>query len=98
LNETRSTLSVGRSLPSALSFQPNGPGVDASKAGPSIGDGAGFHYRSGGWPVTVEGDAFTAPYSAPSAGPPPWHLYRLTLRTAVGLTAAEPYGATRWDF
>lgn len=55
-------------------------------------------YRTNGWPATVEGDAFTAPFSAPSAGPPPWHLFRLTLRTAVGVASAEPPGATRWDF
>lgn len=55
-------------------------------------------YRSGGWPAEVEGDAFTAPYSAPSAGPPPWHLYRFTFHTAVGVATAEPYGATRWRF
>jgi hypothetical protein len=55
-------------------------------------------YRAGGWPATVEGDALTAPYSAPSAGPAPWHLYRLTLHTAVGVAGAEPNGATRWDF
>jgi hypothetical protein len=55
-------------------------------------------YREGGWPATAEGDTLTAPYSAPSAGPPPWHLYRLTLRRAIGLASAEPHGATRWDF
>jgi hypothetical protein len=55
-------------------------------------------YRAGGWPATVEGDALTAPFSAPSAGPPPWHLYRLTLHTAFGVAVAEPHGATRWDF
>ena len=55
-------------------------------------------YRTGGWPASAEGDAITAPYSAPSAGPAPWHLYRLTLRTAVGVGGAEPSGATRWDF
>jgi Pyridoxamine 5'-phosphate oxidase len=55
-------------------------------------------YRTGGWPASVEGDALTAPYSAPSAGPAPWYLYRLTLRTAVGVAGAEPHGATRWDF
>jgi hypothetical protein len=55
-------------------------------------------YQSGGWPAEVEGDAFTAPYSAPSAGPPPWHLYRMTVHTAVGVATAEPYGATRWRF
>jgi hypothetical protein len=55
-------------------------------------------YRTGGWPASVEGDALTAPYSAPSAGPPPWNLYRVALRTAIGVATAEPHGATRWDF
>ena len=55
-------------------------------------------YREGGWPAEVEGDAFTAPFSAPSAGPPPWHLYRFTFHTAFGVTTTEPYGATRWRF
>jgi hypothetical protein len=55
-------------------------------------------YRTGGWPATVEGDALTAPYSAPSAGPAPWHVYRLTLHRAVGVATAEPHGATRWTF
>lgn len=55
-------------------------------------------YRDSGWPAQVEGDAFTAPYSAPSAGPPPWYLYRFTLHTAFGVTTAEPHGATRWRF
>ena len=55
-------------------------------------------YREGGWPAEVDGDAFTAPYSAPSAGPPPWHLYRFTCHTAFGVATAEPYGATRWQF
>jgi hypothetical protein len=53
-------------------------------------------YRAGGWPAEVEGDAFVAPYSAPSAGPPPWHLYRLRFHTALGLAGEEPNGATRW--
>jgi hypothetical protein len=55
-------------------------------------------YRSGGWPASVEGDAITAPYSTPSAGPAPWYLYRLALHTAFGVASAEPHGATRWDF
>src|SRR5215216_1773388 len=55
-------------------------------------------YREGGWPAEVEGDAFTAPYSAPSAGPPPWYLYRFTGHTVFGVATAEPYGATRWRF
>jgi hypothetical protein len=55
-------------------------------------------YRDRGWPAQVDGDAFTAPYSAPSAGPPPWHLYRLELTTAFGVATAEPFGASRWRF
>jgi hypothetical protein len=55
-------------------------------------------YRAGGWPAEVADDAFTAPYSAPSAGPPPWHLFRFAFHTAIGVATAEPYGATRWHF
>jgi hypothetical protein len=53
-------------------------------------------YRDGGWPVQVEGDAFTAPYMAPSGGPPPWHLYRVTVHTVYGVGGEG--GATRWRF
>jgi hypothetical protein len=55
-------------------------------------------YDAQGWPATVKDGAFTAPYSAPSAGPPPWDLYEFTPTTAFGVAGAEPYGATRWDF
>jgi hypothetical protein len=55
-------------------------------------------YRAGGWPADVEDDAFTAPFSAPSAGPPPWWLYRVRFHTAFGVATEEPYGATRWRF
>jgi hypothetical protein len=55
-------------------------------------------YRTGGWPAQVDGDALTAPFSAPSAGPPPWQVYRFTFHTVVGVGTAEPYGATRWRF
>jgi hypothetical protein len=58
---------------------------------------AGYR-EGGGWPAEVEGDAFTAPFSAPSAGPPPWHLYRVTFHTVFGVATAEPNGATRWRF
>lgn len=68
-----------------------------------ISDGPTLHaiatrYRDGGWPVEVDGDAFTAPYSAPSAGPPPWHLYRVEIQTGFGVATEEPHGATRWRF
>ena len=55
-------------------------------------------YRKGGWPAQVAGDALTAPYSAPSAGPAPWHLYRLVIDTAFAVATVAHYGATRWEF
>jgi len=54
--------------------------------------------REGGWPAEVEGDALTAPFSAPSAGPPPWNVYRLMVHTVFGVATDEPYGASRWGF
>lgn len=55
-------------------------------------------YAAGGWPAEPDGDVITAPYSAQSAGPAPWHLYRFTVRAGVGVALAEPFGATRWRF
>src|SRR4051812_10265322 len=57
-------------------------------------------YAAHGWPARVDdsGQALTAEYSAPSAGPPPWHVYRLTPRAATAVGTIEPYGATRWRF
>jgi PPOX class probable F420-dependent enzyme len=53
-----------------------------------------------GWPARVDesGTALTAEYSAPSAGSPPWHVYRLVPRSATALQTVEPGGATRWSF
>lgn len=55
-------------------------------------------YADQGWPARVSDGAFTAEYSAPSAGPPPWDLYVFTPTTAFGVATAEPNGATRWRF
>jgi hypothetical protein len=54
-------------------------------------------YNKEGWPAQAEGDALTAEYSAPSAGPPPWHVYKITPTTVFAFGTAEPYGATRFD-
>jgi PPOX class probable F420-dependent enzyme len=55
---------------------------------------------AGGWPARVDdsGSAITAEFSAPSAGPPPWHVYRMTPHRATALETVEPGGATRWTF
>jgi hypothetical protein len=55
-------------------------------------------YNEGGWPSRRDGDALTAEFSAQSAGPPPWHLFRFTPRVAFGVATAEPSGASRWTF
>ena len=57
-------------------------------------------WAEGGWPCRVDesGTALTAEFSAPSAGPPPWLVYRLTPSTATAVLTVEPGGATRWGF
>jgi hypothetical protein len=57
-------------------------------------------YAAGGWPAEVDpqAQALTAPFNAPSAGPPPYRVFRFTFHTAVGVATVEPYGATRWRF
>jgi PPOX class probable F420-dependent enzyme len=53
-----------------------------------------------GWPAQPDdsGTALTAEFSAPSAGPPPWHVYQVIPRAATALATTEPGGATRWRF
>jgi hypothetical protein len=57
-------------------------------------------WSNDGWPAEVDesGTAVTAPYSAQSAGPPPWHVYRIAAYSAHAVQTVEPYGATRWRF
>jgi hypothetical protein len=56
------------------------------------------HWASAGWPARVDDTrtALTAEFSAPSAGPPPWFVYRITAPAATALETKEPGGATRW--
>jgi hypothetical protein len=57
-------------------------------------------WNARGWPARVDGSgvALAADYSAPSAGPPPWSVYRLVARQATSVLTIEPGGATRWRF
>jgi len=57
-------------------------------------------YAEEGWPARVDdsGTALTAEFSAPSAGPPPWHVYRVVPKVATVVSTIEPGGATRWTF
>ena len=57
-------------------------------------------WAAGGWPCEVDasGTRLTAPFSAPSAGPPPWAVYRLNVEAATAIATVEPGGAARWRF
>lgn len=53
-----------------------------------------------GWPAEPDesGSGITAPFNAPSQGPPPWNVYRIEPRSATVALGAEPGGLTRFNF
>ena len=53
-----------------------------------------------GWPAEPDerGTGITAPFNAPSQGPPPWDVYRIEPRSAIATLTAEPGGLTRFVF
>jgi hypothetical protein len=53
-----------------------------------------------GWPAEPDasGSGVTAPFNAPTLGPPPWNVYRIEPRTAMVCASAEPGGLTRFRF
>jgi hypothetical protein len=55
-------------------------------------------FAQGGWAPAVADGGFTHAYSAPSAGPPPWHVYEFTPEEVYAVATEEPGGATRWTF
>jgi hypothetical protein len=53
-----------------------------------------------GWPAEPDesGSGITAPFNAPSQGPPPWNVYRIEPRSATVTSTTEPGGLTRFRF
>jgi hypothetical protein len=53
-----------------------------------------------GWPAEPDpsGTGITAPFNAPTQGPPPWNVYRIQPSSAVVILSAEPGGLTRFRF
>ena len=53
-----------------------------------------------GWPAEPDdsGSGITAPFNAPSQGPPPWNVYRIEPRSATVALGTEPGGLTRFRF
>ena len=66
---------------------------------PSAIDRAAKAWADSGWPVETDesGSGITAPFNAPGQGPPPWHVYRITPRSATVVLGTEPGGLTRFD-
>ena len=57
-------------------------------------------WSDGGWPAEPDesGTGITAPFNAPSQGPPPWQVYRIEPRSATVVLGTEPGGLTRFRF
>ena len=53
-----------------------------------------------GWPAKPDesGTGITAPFNAPSQGPPPWHVYRVQPISVLACWGTEPGGLTRFRF
>ena len=75
-------------------------GTASKISDPQIVAAMAARWAADGWPARVDdsGQALTADFSAPSAGPPPWSVYRIDVRTATALATVAPGGATRWRF
>ena len=82
------------------------PGIDLTFDGEAaivteskVLDAVAEIYRQLGWPAEVAGNAFTAPFSSRRVRrTAPGNLYRFSFSNVVGLSTAEPHGATRWRF
>jgi hypothetical protein len=57
-------------------------------------------WADNGWPAEPDdsGLGITAPFNAPSQGPPPWTVYRIEPRSATVVLGIEPGGLTRFTF
>jgi PPOX class probable F420-dependent enzyme len=104
-DRTRKAKNVARDPRCALSVATEGfdlvvEGEAAKVTDPATVAAMAARWVAAGWPASVDdtGQALTADFSAPSAGPPPWYVYRITPHTATALGTVEPGGATRWRF
>lgn len=55
-------------------------------------------FADGGWAPTVADGGFHHEFSAPGAGPPPWHVYAFVPEDVYATGTSAPGGATRWSF
>lgn len=57
-------------------------------------------WADSGWPAEPDatGYGITAPFNAPSLGPPPWRVFRIEPRSATVVLGTEPGGLSRFRF
>ena len=58
-------------------------------------------WAKSGWPAQPDdsGTGITAPFNAPTLGPPPWFVYEVKAHTATAVgTAEDTPGSMRWRF
>jgi hypothetical protein len=57
-------------------------------------------WAAGGWPAEPDasGSGITAPFNAPTQGPPPWFVFRVEPHSATVTLGEEPGGLTRFRF
>ncbi|HEY1737255.1 MAG TPA: pyridoxamine 5'-phosphate oxidase family protein [Acidimicrobiia bacterium] len=105
-DRTRKAKNVARDRRCAISVATSGFDVTVSGdaelvTDPKVVAEIAALWARGGWPAEPDesGTGITAPFNAPTLGPPPWHVYQLAPRTttAVGTSEATP-GSTRWRF
>ncbi len=67
---------------------------------PELVAGAAKAWADNGWPAEPDesGSGITAPFNAPTLGPPPWNVYRVEPRSATVALGTEPGGLTRFTF
>ncbi len=67
---------------------------------PSLVAQAAKGWADGGWPAEPDpsGSGITAPFNAPSQGPPPWNVYRIKPRSVTVVLGVDPGGLTRFTF
>ena len=103
---TRKARNVARDLRCTISVAT--PGFDVMVAGdarrvtePAIVAELAALWAQDGWPAQPDGSGtgITAPFNAPTLGPPPWSVYELTPGTATAVgTAEDTPGSMRWRF
>lgn len=102
------TRSLARSAPTSVAV--NTPGLDVVWSGTPrrvTDDGeiavvADAYRTAYGWNVTIDtsANALAAPYGAPTAGPPTYHVFSIDPETVHAVATDTPFAgrSTRWDF